>query len=199
MRRKRFSVHGDVVDVEVLDPCGVKVIVLEMHIDVFQRNAADFGLTGGALDLAERTERTFDVRKRHVRHNGIRRRLSFQIEELAPRSAINNRACNPLAAVAHGHTLAEAIVDTVREPLVTAATNCPSRHAAVCFESAGPVRKVEALIQFDTKFLNHSTAVSRLRRQYVLAYLRLLIEAIGAPLASAGDRQIKEIDTRSNA
>ena len=25
---------------------------------------------------------------------------------------------NPLAAVAHGHTLAEAIVDTVREPLV---------------------------------------------------------------------------------
>ena len=25
---------------------------------------------------------------------------------------------NPLAAVAHGHTLAEAIVDSVREPLV---------------------------------------------------------------------------------
>ena len=25
---------------------------------------------------------------------------------------------NPLATVAHGHTLAEAIVDTVREPLV---------------------------------------------------------------------------------
>jgi hypothetical protein len=25
---------------------------------------------------------------------------------------------NPLAAVAHGHSLAEAIVDTVREPLV---------------------------------------------------------------------------------
>ena len=27
-------------------------------------------------------------------------------------------AHNPLAAVAHGHSLAEAIVDTVREPLV---------------------------------------------------------------------------------
>ena len=42
----------------------------------------------------------------------------YGIEEHGATSEINNRACNPLAAVAHGHTLAEAIVDTVREPLV---------------------------------------------------------------------------------
>lgn len=45
--------------------------------------------------------------------------VKFDKIQAADREELSGVAAhNPLAAVAHGHSLAEAIVDTVREPLV---------------------------------------------------------------------------------